>query len=117
MAKYKLKEGLTHREGGKRYTGPAVIESTTRLDKLFPERFTLAPNTLEFPEGEEADIDGAVTPDQETVAPPAQFELKHKGAGWYDVVRSDNGKAFNDASMRQGEARELLNSLSGQEEG
>ncbi len=40
-----------------------------------------------------------------------EYELKHKSAGWYDVIEVHSGKALNDKSLREEEAKELLKKL------
>lgn len=38
------------------------------------------------------------------------FNLHHRGGGWYDVVDKD-GKAINEKAMKRDEAQELLENL------
>lgn len=41
-----------------------------------------------------------------------KFEIRHKTAGWYNVVEISSGKPINEKSLRQAEAEKLLEDLS-----
>ena len=46
------------------------------------------------------------------VAAKITYELKHRGAGWWDVV-NQNGKVVNEKAMKKADAEEMKNSLEG----
>ena len=47
-------------------------------------------------------------PDSQVTDETGGLELRHKGAGWYDVVNTETGQKLNDASLRKSEAEELI---------
>lgn len=57
---------------------------------------------------------GAVERAKAPVVKPtsAEYEVRSRGPGWYDVVRVHDSHKMNDKGLRQDEARKLIDSLS-----
>ena len=74
------------------------------------QRFKAKPS--EIPEGiRDIIIPLENLPEEKPVAvTPAGYFLKYKGSGWYDVVDGDD-KPMNEKSLRQDDAKALLESL------
>lgn len=44
------------------------------------------------------------------------LEMRHKGAGWYDVINTETGEAINTKNLRHDEAEELVQQDAEEEE-